>query len=287
MSSSKTRHMWHHWLQWSANATTSNGMIINSFWAEINLIPSRASFIAGRQGSSCLFTDTAWCAGSQSVSDRGYRLKVLLQRRPFVRQGHTWKERKSSCRWTVRVSQSSGALILALLTLVLDEGVRVHEIGWPPCQKWNTSIKTDKNNDEQRRRSFTCTLSSLERYCALMCGSANTLPSRPPYWSELVSLYPWCDFSWPKTVCCESPASRLQLLLLPNQEYTIHAICFPIPMYHMLVQCQSPASSFSHCLYVPQDCRKMTCWGHLRDTMTMWNKAARLTRMPVHTHTYN
>lgn len=157
MSSSKTRHMWHHWLLVSANATTSNVMIINSFWAEINLIPSRASFFfAGHQGSSSLFTDGAWCVGSQSVNDRGYRLKVLLQRRLFVRQGHTWTERRSSCRWTVRVSQSSGGLTLALLTLALDEGVRVHAMGWPPCQKWNTSIKTDKDNDEQRRRVERC-----------------------------------------------------------------------------------------------------------------------------------
>ncbi len=122
-----------------------------------------------------------------------------------------------------------------------------------------------------------------------MCASVSSLlslslpPNRAsrPYWSELVSLCPWCDFSWPTTVCWESPDSSLHLLLLPNQEYTIHAICFSSPMYHMLMQCQSPASSFAHCRCVPHDWLEMTCRGHLGATMTMWAKAARLL---THTH---
>ncbi len=117
-----------------------------------------------------------------------------------------------------------------------------------------------------------------------MCASVSSLLSLSlppnwasrPYWSELVSLCPWCDFSWPTTVCWESPDSSLHLLLLPNQEYTIHAICFSSPMYHMLMQCQSPASSFAHCLCVPHDWLEMTWRGHLGATMTMWAKAARL-----------
>lgn len=166
-SSSKTPHMWHHWLQISANATASNLMgDYKQFvsWNQSNTFKSLfhcgSSRVIADDRTVCLFSDGPWCVGShQSVNDRGYKLKVLLQRKPFVRQGQTWKEARSSCRWTVWVGQSSGGRLLTdqtpLLTLALEREfvcVRSADHGWPPCQKWNTSIKTDKDKDEQRRR---------------------------------------------------------------------------------------------------------------------------------------
>lgn len=141
--------------------------------------------------------------------------------------------------------------------------------------------RTTMNRGEDRRwkPSFTRTLSSLERSCTLMCASANALPSSPPYRSELVSLYPWCDFSWPKqsveshqlpdyNSCC----SRTR-----NTPYTPYASCFLCTICWCSVKVQLPLS-----LTVSMSLKTAVRWHVEVTSETQWQCGIKL--LVWHTH---
>lgn len=86
----------------------------------------------------------------------------------------------------------------------------------PPCQKWNASIKTDKDEDGQRRR--------WESKAALTFSSVLWLerPLPSPLEVNLCSCTLGVTFlNLPQSA--ESPlGSRVHLLLFPNQEHHTH-----------------------------------------------------------------